>query len=148
MSADSSTPNRTTWRTALPLLKGPTVTLREPRPEDLGPVVDLLATSDGSRFGLDAGETGDQAAAHLIDRARAERGQGQSFTYLVALTATPQVIGLIQVRALDPVFETAEWEATMLPSARGTGLFMEAARLVGAFTFGTLGSIASNRGCY
>ena len=139
MSTDSSTPNRTAWRTELPLLKGPTVTLREPRPEDVGPVVDLLATSDGSRFGLD-GETGDLAATRLIDRARSERSHGQSFTYLVALASAKQVVGLIQVRALDPVFETAEWEATMLPSARGTGLFMEAARLVGAFTFGTLGA--------
>jgi RimJ/RimL family protein N-acetyltransferase len=140
MSADSSTSNRSAWRTALPILKGPTVTLREPRPEDVGPVVDLLATSDGSRFGLDDGATGDLAAAQLIDRARAERSQGHSFTYLVALTSAPQVVGLIQVRSLDPVFETAEWEATMMPSARGTGLFMEAARLVGAFTFGTLGA--------
>jgi len=140
MSTDSSTPSRTTWRTALPQLKGPTVTLREPRPEDVGPIIDLLATSDGSRFGLDDGATGDLAAAQLIDRAQAERAQGQSFTYLVALTTVPQVVGLIQVRSLDPVFETAEWEATMLPSVRGTGLFMEAARLVGAFTFGTLGA--------
>ena len=139
MSADSNASNRTGWRTELPLLKGPTVTLREPRPEDVGSVVDLLATSDGSRFGLD-GESSDLAAAQLIDRARAERSHGQSFTYLIALTSAKQVVGLIQVRSLDPVFETAEWEATLLPSARGAGLFMEAARLMGAFTFGTLGA--------
>ena len=139
MSADSKASNRTGWRAELPLLNGPTVTLREPRPEDVGPIVDLLATSDGSRFGVN-GDSGDLAAAQLIDRARAERSHGQSFTYLIALTSTRQVVGLIQVRSLDPVFETAEWEATMLPSVRGTGLFMEAARLVGAFTFGTLGA--------
>ena len=39
-------------------------------------------------------------------------------------------MGLVQVRALDPAFETAEWECTLAPSARGTGVFIETARLV------------------
>src|SRR5437667_1931722 len=46
----------------------------------------------------------------------------------------------MQVRRLDPVFEAAEWEGTLAPSARGTGVFLEAARLVGSFAFGPIGA--------
>ena len=53
---------------------------------------------------------------------------------------TRAVVGLIQVRQLDPSFEAAEWECTLAPSVRGTGVFLEAARLVGSFAFGTVGA--------
>jgi RimJ/RimL family protein N-acetyltransferase len=46
----------------------------------------------------------------------------------------------MQVRQLDPVFETAEWEATLAPSSRGSGAFVDAARLLGSFLFGTVGA--------
>ena len=45
-----------------------------------------------------------------------------------------------QSGGLDPMFENAEWDAALLPSARGSGAFLEAAQLVGGFTFGTLGA--------
>jgi RimJ/RimL family protein N-acetyltransferase len=44
------------------------------------------------------------------------------------------------VRQLDPAFEAAEWELTIAPSSRGTGVFLEASRLLGSFTFGTIGT--------
>ena len=44
------------------------------------------------------------------------------------------------MRQLDPSFEAAEWECTIAPSSRGSGMFLEAARLVGSFAFGTLGT--------
>ena len=50
------------------------------------------------------------------------------------------IVGLVQVRQLDPSFEAAEWECTMAPSSRGSGIFLEAARLVGSFAFGTIGA--------
>ena len=69
-----------------------------------------------------------------------ERAAGLSFTYAITTSAGRSVVGLIQVRQLDPAFETAEWECTIAPSARGTGVFFEAARLVGSLTFGSLGT--------
>jgi RimJ/RimL family protein N-acetyltransferase len=137
MSQQANTPDRLAWRLALPVLKGPSVTLREPTMDDVVDVFELLATADASRFGLDE-EVTDVAAVEFVARAVDERTQGQSFTYLVTLSASQQIVGAIQVRGLDPTFETAEWEATMLPSARGTGTFAEAARLVGSLTFGTI----------
>jgi ribosomal-protein-serine acetyltransferase len=62
------------------------------------------------------------------------------FTYVVSLSGSRAVVGLFQVRALDALFENAEWEATLVPSIRGTGVFLESARLVGSLAFGTVGA--------
>ena len=41
------------WRRELPMLTARLVALREPTPEDLGALVDLLSVEDASRFGLE-----------------------------------------------------------------------------------------------
>jgi RimJ/RimL family protein N-acetyltransferase len=127
------------WRTELPTLTGRMVTLREPTAQDLGPLFDLLSLGDATRFGLEEPVT-DVEIVELIDRATRERAAGVSFTYLVTLGSARTVAGLMQVRRLDPAFEAAEWECTIAPSLRGTGIFMEAARLLGSFTFGSVGA--------
>lgn len=139
MSHDQTVDNRPAWRRELPVLQGPTVALREPTSKDIGPVIDLLSTSDATPFGIDD-EVGDVSAMRFIERAIDDRGKGVACTFLATLTVARTAVGLIQVRALDPVFETAEWEGLLAPSVRGTGLFLEAARLVGSFAFDTLGS--------
>ena len=127
------------WKTELPQLTGGIVVLREPVPEDLGPLIDLFSIGDAVRFGLDYPVTG-PAVRELIDRARERRAAGVSFTYVITVAPRRAVVGVIQVRQLDPSFETAEWECTIAPSSRGTGVFVEAARLVGSFTFGSVGA--------
>ena len=128
-----------TWRNALPNLTGRTVTLREPVPQDLGPLVDLLSLGDATRFGIEERVTV-VGVQELIDRAARERANGLSVTYVITLSGTRVIAGLLQVRQLDPGFEAAEWECTLAPSSRGCGIFMEAARLAGSFAFGTLGT--------
>ncbi len=127
------------WRTELPVLHSKTLTLREPTAADLAAIVDLLSLSDATRFGYDE-PSADVAAQHLIDRAATDRANGLSFTYLITMSSSRAAAGLIQVRQLDPMFEAAEWECTLAPSLRGTGIFLEAARLVGSFAFGTVGA--------
>jgi N-acetyltransferase len=127
------------WRQELPTLSARLVTLREPVHEDLGPLVDLLSIADACRFGIDEGVT-ELAVNQLIDRAQREREAGGSFTYVVLQAGTRAVIGVAQVRAIDPAFETAEWELTLAPSVRGSGAFLEVARLVGSFVFGSVGA--------
>lgn len=127
------------WRAELPPLSGRAVTLRELDPNDIGPVVQLLASADASRFGVDEPVT-DFEAQSLIDRAAADRAAGRGFIYAIVLNATNSVIGLIQARSLDPAFEAAEWEFLIAPSMRGAGLFIEAAELAGSFAFGTVGA--------
>jgi RimJ/RimL family protein N-acetyltransferase len=129
----------TNWRTELPTLAGRFVVLREIASQDLGPLVDLLSLSDATRFGLDE-PVSDLGAQELIDRAVRDRATGLGFTYAITLAAARALVGVLQVRQLDPSFEAAEWECTLAPSSRGSGVFLEAARLVGSFAFGTLGT--------
>jgi RimJ/RimL family protein N-acetyltransferase len=127
------------WRTELPVLTSRTVTLREPVSSDLGPLVDILSLADATRFALDE-PVSEVAVQQLIERVARDRAAGRAFTYAVTQTATRIVIGLFQVRQLDPAFEAAECECTIAPSSRGSGVFIEAARLVGSFTFGSVGA--------
>jgi RimJ/RimL family protein N-acetyltransferase len=127
-----------TWRNELPTLAGRAVTLREPASRDLGSLVELLSLRDATRFGIDS-PISDLAVQDVIERAARERAAGLAVTFAVTLTASRTLVGLVQVRQLDPSFEAAEWECTIAPSARGTGIFLEAARLAGSFAFGTIG---------
>jgi RimJ/RimL family protein N-acetyltransferase len=137
--ADSTAIGVMTWRSELPTLCGRGVTLREVRPADLGSVVNLLSLDDATRFGLEE-PVATVVVQDLIERAVRERAAGLAFTYAITLSATSQCVGLLQVRQLDVAFEAAEWECTIAPPARGTGLFVESARLAGSFVFGTIGA--------
>jgi RimJ/RimL family protein N-acetyltransferase len=139
MTSEISSPDVPNWRTELPILTARIVTLREPVAQDLGPLVDLLSVADATRFGLEDQNT-EVAVQRLIERAARERAAGLSFTYAITTGATRPPVGLIQVRQLDPAFEVAEWECTVAPSARGTGIFVETVRLVGSFAFDTVGA--------
>ena len=128
----------TDWRAELPVLAARMVTLREPIVSDAGGLVALLATSDATRFGLD--EVGDVAVRAGIERFAGDRRRGVSFTYAITVSLSRLVVGLLQVRQLELDFSVAEWECMLAPSARGTGLFLEAARLAGSFAFGHVGA--------
>ena len=138
MTIDSTdtTPN---WRTLLPTLTARQVTLREATASDLRPLMDLLSIGDASRFGIDE-PVSDVGVQQLVDRGLRERAAGIGFLYVVTIGATRGVVGLAQVRQLDLGFESAEWECTLAPSWRGTGVFLELARLLGSFAFGTVGT--------
>jgi len=128
----------TNWRAALPALSSPSLVLREPVVEDAGALVGLLSLGDASGFALDRPVT-QRAAEEFISRAQRDRHDGLSFTFVVLLAEARALVGLVQVRRLDPAFEGAEWEATLAPFARGTGVFAEASRLIGSFAFGPVG---------
>ena len=139
MSGQQSVITVPAWRNELPALHGRAVTLREPATQDLGPLVDLLSLADATRFGLD--EPGSAVGVQeLIARFANERAGGLAVTYAITLAASRTVAGLVQVRQLDPSFEAGEWECTIAPPWRGSGMFLETARLIGSFAFGTLGT--------
>src|SRR3954462_4768084 len=139
MPAEPSVHGETNWRSELPPLTGRVVLLREPTAQDLGPLVDLLSLGDAMRFGLDE-PVSVAGVQELIERFARERASGLALTYVITVAAARTIVGLVQVRQLDPSFEAAEWECTIAPSSRGTGVFLDAARLVGSFTFGTIGT--------
>jgi RimJ/RimL family protein N-acetyltransferase len=138
MATDPTPTTVPNWRAELPSLAGRTVLLREPTVHDLGALVDLLSLSDASRFGIDEAPT-ELTVQQLIDRSIRDRTNGLGFTYVITLASARTIVGLAQVHQLDPTFEAAEWECTIVPSVRGTGVFLDAARLVGSFAFGSIG---------
>jgi RimJ/RimL family protein N-acetyltransferase len=137
--SESSVIGVAAWRNELPSLNGRVVSLREPVRQDLGPLADLLSIGDATRFGLDE-PVSEVSVQELIERFGRERASGIAFTYVITIAAARTVVGLVQVRQLDPSFEAAEWECTIKPASRGTGIFLEAARLVGSFAFGVVGT--------
>ncbi len=126
------------WRQELPALTAKLVTLREPTRADLRPLMDLLLLADASRFGIDE-PLSEVSVQQLLDRIARDRSTGVAFTYAITMTSTRALVGLIQARQIDLSWESAEWECTIVPSWRGTGVFIETARLVGSFAFGTVG---------
>ena len=138
MSNESTTLTSPNWRAELPTLTARLVTLREPAASDLRPLMDLLLLSDASRFGIEE-PLSEVSVQQLLDRIARDRQAGIAFTFLVTVSATRAVVGLVQARHIDLSWESAEWECTLAPSWRGTGAFLETARLVGSFAFGTVG---------
>jgi RimJ/RimL family protein N-acetyltransferase len=138
MSNESTTLTSSNWRSELPTLTARLVTLREPASSDLRPLMDLLLLSDASRFGIDEAVS-EVAVQQLLDRIARDRQAGIAFTFLVTISSSRAVVGLVQARQIDLSWESAEWECTLAPSWRGTGAFLETARLVGSFAFGTVG---------
>ena len=138
MGKETSTSSTPDWRQELPPLTAKLVTLREPSSSDLRPLMDLLLLADASRFGIDE-PVSELAVQQMLDRIAHDRRTGVAFTYLITVPSTRAVVGLLQTRQIDLSWESAEWECTIAPSWRGTGVFLEAARLVGSFAFGTVG---------
>jgi len=139
MSGEPSVINVPAWRSELPTLIGRVVTLREPVPQDLLSILDILSLVDATRFGLDE-PLSEVSVQELIERFVRERESGIAVTYAVTAANARMMVGRVQVRQLDPSFEAAEWECTIAPSWRGSGTFLETARLAGSFAFGTLGT--------
>jgi len=138
MSKESTVVASPNWRSELPTLAARLVTLREPAPSDLRPLMDLLLLADASRFGIDE-PVSEVSVQLLLDRIARDREAGAAVTFLVTISSSRAVAGLVQMRQIDLSWESAEWECTLAPSWRGTGAFLEAARLVGSFAFGTVG---------
>jgi RimJ/RimL family protein N-acetyltransferase len=138
MSKESTVHASPDWRTQLPTLTARLVTLREPTSSDLRPLMDLLLLADASRFGIDE-PVSEVSVQQLLDRIARDRAAGVAFTFLVTISSSRVIAGLVQARQIDLSWESAEWECTLAPSWRGTGAFLETARLVGSFAFGTIG---------
>jgi len=139
MPGESALVGLATWRNELPSLNGRLVTLREPVSQDLGPLAELLSIGDATHFGLEE-PVSDVAVLEMIERFARDRASGLAVTYAITLVSSRALVGLVQVRSLDPSFEAAEWECTIAPASRGGGVFLEAARLAGSFVFGALGT--------
>lgn len=126
------------WQKALPTLAGSRVTLRELRQSDAAALLSLLTTEEVTRF-ISPPPTTVEGFERFIAWANAERAAGRYICFAVVPRGCETACGIIQVRQLEPRFEIAEWGFALGRAFWGTGLFVEAAQLVLAFTFDTVG---------
>ena len=151
--ADPAPDTKSDWRQGLPTLTGSLVTLRELRGYDARPLFVALTSDEVTRYIAPPPATV-EAFARFIAWSRRQRVAGQYVSFAIVPNGSDEPIGVFQVRSLEPAFGTAEWGFAMASEFWGTGVFADAARLVMAFAFDTLGahrleargSLANGRG--
>ena len=128
------------WRGALPLLVGDGVTLRELRVSDAPSLLAMLTTAEVARF-ISPPPTTVEGFEQFIRWTHQQQAEGRYVCFGIVPAGCQDAVGLIQVRALDPHFDVAEWGFAIGSPFWGTGLFNAAARLVVSFVFETLPTV-------
>lgn len=126
------------WQQALPVLGGGLTRLRELRPSDAPSLFAMLTTNEVSRFISPPPSTVEGFERFILWAIR-QRAAGAYACFAVTVGGSDTAIGIFQVRQLDPTFATAEWGFAIGSPFWGTGVFIEAARLVATFAFKTIG---------
>ena len=132
-------PARPEWRGGLPALSGTQITLRELRAGDATDLLASLGTAEVTRLISPPPPTVD-GFEKFIAWTNRQREAGKSIAYGVTLKGSDTVIGLFQVRSLSNSFGVSEWGFALGSEVWGTGIFMDAARLVLDFAFDVLGA--------
>jgi [ribosomal protein S5]-alanine N-acetyltransferase len=127
------------WQQSLPVLTNDLVTLRELRLSDASGLLEMLNTEEVARY-LSPPMTTVAGFERFIAWAHRDRAAGKFVCFGIVPSDCDQAVGIIQVRALSPGFEVAEWGFAIGTSFWGRGIFAAAAREVIAFTFNTLGA--------
>jgi ribosomal-protein-alanine N-acetyltransferase len=122
------------WRDGLPDLVSDEVLLREPQASDAPALVEALSNDAVGRF-MSRPPDSTAGFQRFITWIRGEREAGRCFCYGLVPPDSDRVVGLIQFRAVEPGFATAEWGFALSPARWGTGIFMDAARVAVDFAF-------------
>jgi ribosomal-protein-alanine N-acetyltransferase len=127
------------WRTALPVLVGRGLTLRELRVTDAASLCALLTTPEVARF-ISPPPTDVAGFEGFINWTHRQRSAGQYVCFAVVPDGCDAAVGLFQIRELEPGFVTAEWGFAIGSQHWGSGLFEEGAELVIDFAFSHIGT--------
>lgn len=125
------------WRQQLPVLGGARATLRDLQLSDAPSLLAHLATDDVARF-ISPPPTTVEGFERFIAWTHRERAAGTYVCFAVVTPDSDAAIGIFQVRQLEPSFETAEWGFAIGSSYWGSGVFVDAARLVVDFAINVL----------
>ena len=125
------------WRTALPVMIGKKVTLRELEVSDAPALFAMLTAEEVSRF-ISPPPTTVEGFEKFIKWARDERAAGRYTCFAVVPHGMSTAVGLFQVRQLEAGFATAEWGFALGSAFWGTGMFIDGGQLVVDFAVETL----------
>lgn len=126
------------WTSALPVIVGTKVTLRELEVSDAPSLFAMLTTEEVSRF-ISPPPTTIEGFERFIMWAKAERAAGRYACFAVVPHGMTTAIGLFQLRQLEPGFGTAEWGFAIGSAFWGSGMFKDGAELVVNFAIETVG---------
>jgi RimJ/RimL family protein N-acetyltransferase len=126
------------WTQGVTPLCGDLVTVREVLACDVPTLFELLTDPAVSDHVSTPPPTID-AFAGFVTWAHHQREAGKGVCFGIVPRGLDAAVGIIQVRALDRTFFSAEWGFALGAAFWGTGVFMEAANLVAGFAFETLG---------
>lgn len=129
---------RDAWRHELPVLTGGLSSLRELEPEDAPTLLPLLAAPEVARFISPPPHSLEQFA-WFIETSRRERAAGRYAGFALVPHGHHAAVGVVQLRQTERGFVTAEWGFAMGSRWWGSGLFMDASRLLLDFAFDTVG---------
>jgi len=129
---------RANWRSELPVLAGTMIQLRELRASDAKDLLAAVGTAEVTRL-ISPPPPTVEGFEKFIAWTQRQREAGKSLAFGVTLRGSDTVIGLFQVRSSSNMFDIAEWGFALGSDYWGTGIFMDAARLVLDFAFDVLG---------
>jgi [ribosomal protein S5]-alanine N-acetyltransferase len=125
------------WTAGLPVLDGPTLTLRELQPGDAPMLFAMLTRGEAARF-VSAPPASIEGVERFIAWTVNERAAGTHACFGIVPHGMSEAIGIVQIRQSDVHFRTAEWGFALGAAYWGRGLFVEAARLALDFAFDVL----------
>jgi RimJ/RimL family protein N-acetyltransferase len=138
MAAEAPQVVTTDWRRAVPVLTGRCVSLRELRVSDAPTLFSMLTTREVARF-ISPPPTTIEGFEAFIEWTHRERAAGRYICFAVVPEGMDSAIGIFQLRQLEPTFSTAEWGFAIGAPYWGSGVFMDAGRLVVEFAFESVG---------
>jgi RimJ/RimL family protein N-acetyltransferase len=122
------------WTSAMPVLTGQRMMLRELVKTDATSLLSMLATEEVAKF-ISPPPTTPQGFEKFIQWAIRERQAGNQMTFGMVPEGYDHAVGLVQVRAIAPKFSVAEWGFAVGSPFWGTGLFLASARMTLDFAF-------------
>jgi RimJ/RimL family protein N-acetyltransferase len=133
----SSMPEHPDWRHGLPVLGAPAVTLRELEPDDAESLLAHLSKAAICDYITPSPSTVNRYE-QFVRWTHVERQAGRHLCFGIVPAGMRVPVGIIQLWALAPRFEVAEWGFVLDSAFWGTGVFPASARLVLDFAFGTM----------
>jgi len=126
------------WRQGLPFMATARLMLREVRRSDARALLRLTQSPDIARHTWPP-PPDLEAFERFIEWARSKRADGGHACFAVVPRGQTELAGLFDLRSLEPGFVRAELSFFLDPSLWGTGVFIDAARMVCEFAFTAVG---------
>lgn len=126
------------WREGLPFMATPLIVLRELRGADARELLRLTQVPDIARHTWPPPSTL-EAFEQFVEWARSRRAEGEHAAFAVVPRGQTAMEGLFDLRSLEPGFVRAELSFFLHPALWGTGVFLDAGRLVCEFAFNVVG---------